>query len=43
MQLKKFAIAAAIAATGLSSLVTSTLAQAQAAELFIPRLVYRTG
>ena len=43
MQLKKFAIAAAIAATGLSSLVTSTLAQAQAAEQFIPLLVYRTG
>lgn len=43
MQLKKIAIAAAIAATGLSSLVTSTLAQAQAAEQFIPLLVYRTG
>ena len=43
MQLKKIAIAAAVAATGLSSLVTSTLAQAQAAEQFIPRLVYRTG
>ena len=43
MQLKKIAIAAAVAATGLSSLVTSTLAQAQAAEQFIPLLVYRTG
>jgi len=43
MQLNKFAIAAAVAATGLSSLVTSTLAQAQAAEQFIPLLVYRTG
>lgn len=43
MPLKQIAIAAAIAATGLSSLVTSTLAQAQAAEQFIPLLVYRTG
>lgn len=43
MHIKKIAIAAAVAATGLSSLVTSTLAQAQAAEQFIPLLVYRTG
>lgn len=43
MQLKKIAIAAAVAATGLTSLVTSTLVQAQAAEQFIPLLVYRTG
>jgi branched-chain amino acid transport system substrate-binding protein len=43
MQLKKIAIAAAVVATGLSSLVTSTLVQAQAAEQFIPLLVYRTG
>ena len=43
MQLRKIAIAAAVAATGLSSLVTSTLAQAQAAEQFVPLLVYRTG
>ena len=43
MQLKKIVIAAAVAVTGLSSLVTTTLAQAQAAEQFIPLLVYRTG
>lgn len=43
MPIKKIAIAAAIVATGLSSLVTTTLAQAQAAEQFIPLLVYRTG
>lgn len=43
MALKKIALAAAIAVTGLSSLVTPTLAQAQAAEQFIPLLVYRTG
>lgn len=43
MQLKKLAIAAAVAATGLSSLVTPTLVHAQAAEQFIPLLVYRTG
>lgn len=43
MPIKKIAIAAAIAVTGLSSLVTPTLAQAQAAEQFIPLLVYRTG
>lgn len=43
MQLKKIALAAAVAAAGLSALATSTLAQAQAAEQFIPLLVYRTG
>ena len=43
MALKKIALAAAIAVTGLSSVVTPTLAQAQAAEQFVPLLVYRTG
>lgn len=43
MKLKKLATAAAIAVTGLSSLATSTLVHAQAAEQFIPLLVYRTG
>ena len=41
---KKIALAAAVAAAGLSALATSTLVQAQAAnEQFIPLLVYRTG
>lgn len=43
MKLKNLATAAAIAAMGLSSLATSTLVHAQAAEQFIPLLVYRTG
>ena len=43
MPIKKIALAAAIVATGLSSLVTPTLAQAQANEQFVPLLVYRTG
>ena len=43
MKLKNIATAAAIAAMGLSSLATSTLVHAQAAEQFVPLLVYRTG
>ena len=43
MQLKKIALAAAVTAAGLSTLFTSTLVQAQAAEQFVPLLVYRTG
>ncbi|MEJ8846880.1 ABC transporter substrate-binding protein [Variovorax rhizosphaerae] len=43
MQLRNLARAAALAAAGLSMVTASTLAQAQAAEQFIPLLVYRTG
>ena len=43
MTFKKFALYAAVAATGLSALATATLAQAQPAEQFVPLLVYRTG
>lgn len=45
MQLRKIAIAATVAAAGLSALTTASLAQAQSAagEQFVPLLVYRTG
>ncbi|MDO9093775.1 MAG: ABC transporter substrate-binding protein [Rubrivivax sp.] len=43
MKIKTFALGAAIAAAAASTLLTSTLAFAQAKEQFFPVLVYRTG
>jgi len=43
MKIKTLALASAIAATGLGSLLSVPLAQAQSAEQFVPLLVYRTG
>ena len=43
MKLKSFALVAAVAAAGLSSLLTAPAAYAQAKEQFFPVLVYRTG
>lgn len=43
MKIKSLALAAAVAAAGLSSAVLPAIAQAQAAEQFVPLLVYRTG
>ncbi|NMM09006.1 MAG: ABC transporter substrate-binding protein [Polaromonas sp.] len=43
MKLKTLAFTAAVVATGLASLISTPPAQAQAAEQFIPLLVYRTG
>jgi len=43
MKFKTFALGAAVAAAAASTLLTSTLAFAQAKEQFFPVLVYRTG
>ena len=43
MKLKTLALTAAVAATGVASLLGAPHAQAQTAEQFIPLLVYRTG
>ncbi len=43
MKLKNLALASAVIATGLGSLLSVPLAQAQSAEQFVPLLVYRTG
>ena len=43
MKFKTFALGAAMAAAAASTLLTSTLAFAQAKEQFFPALVYRTG
>ena len=43
MKLKNLALASAAIATGLGSLLSVPLAQAQSAEQFVPLLVYRTG
>ncbi len=43
MKLRQLAFATAALAAGLSGLITSTQAQAQAKEQFFPVLVYRTG
>ena len=43
MKLRQIVLAAAIAATGLTSALLSTQAAAQAKEQFFPVLVYRTG
>ncbi len=43
MKLRQLALATAVVATGLTGLVTSTQAFAQAKEQFFPVLVYRTG
>ncbi len=43
MKLKSLALAAAVTATGLSTLLSSGAAFAQAKEQFFPLLVYRTG
>jgi branched-chain amino acid transport system substrate-binding protein len=43
MKLKTLALAATIVTAGLAAVVTTPSAYAQAAEQFIPLLVYRTG
>lgn len=43
MNIKNLTLASAVVATGLGSLLSAPLAQAQTAEQFIPLLVYRTG
>ena len=43
MKLRQIVLAAAVAATGLTSALVSTQAVAQAKEQFFPVLVYRTG
>ncbi|HRD84288.1 MAG TPA: ABC transporter substrate-binding protein, partial [Rubrivivax sp.] len=43
MKLKSMAFAAAVAAAGLSTLLATPAALAQAKEQFFPVLVYRTG
>ena len=43
MKFRTFALVAALATTGLSGLLATTDAQAQAKEQFFPALVYRTG
>ena len=43
MKLKSIALAVALVGAGASTLLTATLAQAQAKEQFFPVLSYRTG